>query len=714
LDARRDILWRSYLVFIAIFLFGVAIASRAFYIQRVEGTYWKAFSDSIQLKYRSLDAERGTIYSEDGRMLSSSVPYFDIYLDFGSDGMQEKDGMFFKKNIDSLSLQLENILNDYSASFYKRELVRIFNKKERYHLFKRNIDFKQYQSLRNTSYIKKNRNKNGFIFVEKEKRIAPFGLLANRTIGLSREYTGSDGKSVFNNVGLERTYDSLLRGVSGKQLVRRIAGGAFVPVEGVEVEAENGKDIITTIDINVQDIAEQALLKILVKNEALKGSCIVMEVRTGKIKAIANLGRTADGSYAENYNYAITRSEPGSTFKLVTMIALLEDQLTNLNAEVNLEGGKWDIGGRTVFDSEVHGKTNVSVQHAFELSSNVGMAKLVNTNYASDPNKFLHHIKRLHLNKRSGLDLDGESLPIIPDPQKPSWNKITLPWMGFGYGIAISPLQTLMVYNAVANNGKLMQPYIVNSIAKDGVVLKEFKPQVLEDSIFSHTTMAQLKTCLEGVVERGTGLSLKTDLYRIAGKTGTAKVANGNKGYVEHQYQSSFAGYFPADAPKYSCIVVIENKPYAERYYGAQVAGPVFREIADKLFRVDAELYANYQHIALKDSTQSKSKWKGSNKDFINIATKFKTSIRDTGVNGELSEMGELKGSFLGNSSKLEDMIMPDIKGIGLKDAMELLEKFKLNVVANGSGKVIMQSIQAGTSIAKGQTVYLTLGKQTN
>ena len=714
MEARRDILWRSYLVFIAIFLFGVVIASRAFYIQRVEGAYWKALSDSLQLDYRSLDAERGTIYSEDGRMLSSSVPYFDIYLDFGSDGIQEKDGLFFKKNVDSLSLHLENILGDHSAAFYKKALVRIFNQKERYHLLKRNIDFKQYQLLRNTSYIKKNKNKNGFIFEEKEKRIAPFGLLANRTIGLSREYTGADGKSVFNNVGLERTYDSLLRGVSGKQLVRRISGGAFVPVEGVEVEAENGKDIITTIDINVQDIAEQALLKILVKNEALKGSCIVMEVKTGKIKAIANLGRTADGSYAENYNYAITRSEPGSTFKLVTMIALLEDQLTNLNAEVNLEGGKWDIGGRTVFDSEVHGKTNVTVQHAFELSSNVGMAKLVNTNYTSDPNKFLNHLKRLHLTKRSGLHLDGESLPIIPDPSKSSWNKITLPWMGFGYGIAISPLQTLMVYNAVANNGKMMQPYLVNSIAKDGLVLKEFKPQVLEESIFSNTTLAQLKTCLEGVVERGTGLSLKTDLYRIAGKTGTAKVANGNKGYVEHQYQSSFAGYFPADDPKYSCIVVIENKPYLEKYYGAQVAGPVFREIADKLFRVDADLYANHQQNAFKDSVQSKSKWKGSNKDFVNIASRLKTSIKDTGIISELSEMGESKGFFLGNGLKIEDMVMPDIKGVGLRDAMWLLEKFKLNVVANGTGKVIMQSIQAGTSIAKGQTVYLTLGKQTN
>lgn len=714
MEARKEILWRSYLVYIAILLFGIGIASRAFYIQRVEGRYWRALSDSLQLAYRPMDAERGTIYSEDGRMLSSSVPYFDIYLDFGSDGIQEKNGRFFKKNIDSLALNLEGILNDHSASYYKKELVRVFNDKDRYHLLRRNIDFKQYQSLRNTTYIKDNKNKNGFIFLEKEKRIAPFGLLANRTIGLSRAYLGADGKTVLNSVGLERTYDSVLRGISGKQLVRRISGGAVVPVEGVEIEAENGKDIITTIDVNVQDITEQALLKILIKNEALKGTCIVMEVKTGKIKAIANLGRSGDGTYSENYNYAITRSEPGSTFKLVTMIALLEDQLTNLNEQINLEGGTWDVGGKTVNDSEVHGKNNVTVQQAFELSSNVGMAKLVNANYASNPRKYLGHLNRLHLYARSGLDLEGESLPIIPDPSKPSWNKITLPWMGFGYAVAISPLQTLMVYNAVANNGRMMQPYLVNSFAKDGIVLQEFQPRVLEDSIFRHSTLVQLKACLEGVVERGTGVSLKTASYRFAGKTGTAKVANGNKGYFDNQYQSSFAGYFPADNPKYSCIVVIENKKDLKNYYGAAVAGPVFREIADKLFRVDAELYANYHHEGNSDSIKSEANWKGLNKDFNKIAAKLKTSLKDTGIRGDISVMGLSNSSFVGGSIKAEGMVMPDIKGIGLRDAMELMEKFKLNVVATGNGKVIMQSIQPGTSIIKGQTVYLTLGTQVN
>jgi cell division protein FtsI (penicillin-binding protein 3) len=344
-----------------------------------------------------MDAERGTIFSEDGRMLSSSIPFFDIYLDFGSEGVQQKEGSFFRNHIDSLAIQLAEIFADASVAGYRRELMGVFNRGDRYYLFKRNINFNQYRSLRKIDFIAKNKNRNGFIFVEKEKRMAPFGLLANRTIGLSREYLNEDGKLVSINVGLERTYDSLLRGVTGKRLVRRISGGAYVPVEGQEIEPENGKDILTTLDINIQDIAEQALLKALQENEATTGTCIVMEVKTGKVKAIANLGRQADGAYKEDFNYAITRSEPGSTFKLVTMLAALEDQFINLNTPVNLENGKWLFSSRTVYDSERHEENDVTYQRAFELSSNVAMAKLAVNYYARDPQLFLKHLEELNL-----------------------------------------------------------------------------------------------------------------------------------------------------------------------------------------------------------------------------------------------------------------------------------------------------------------------------
>jgi cell division protein FtsI (penicillin-binding protein 3) len=676
---------------------GVCIFAKAFYIQNAEGAYWRSLSDSLHLEYREMDAERGTIYSEDGRMLSSSIPFFDIYLDFGAQGIQEKNGERLKQHLDSIAYNLAMIVGEKTEVEYKRELMDVFNRQDRYHLLTRNIDFNQYQSLRSIGFIKKNKNKNGFIFIEKEKRLAPFGLLANRTIGLSREYIDSAGNVVAKNVGLEKTYDSLLRGVTGKRLVRRIAGGAFVPVEGSEIEPDNGKDIVTTIDVNIQDIAEQALLKVMTENECTNGTCIVMEVKTGKIKAIANLGRQSDGSYAEDMNYAITRSEPGSTFKLITMLSALNDQYISLSNQVNIEGGKWEYGGRTVWDSERHHHTDVTYQQAFELSSNVGMAKLAVNYYGRNPSKFIAHLEKLQLHKPTGIDLVGESNPSIPRPGSKYWSNVSLPWMGFGYSIAISPLQTLMIYNAVANKGKMMKPYLVNAIMKDGINMKSFEPVVLNDSICSQKTLDQLKTCLEGVVIAGTAKSLFEPNFPIAGKTGTAQVANGNKGYTEHIYQSSFAGYFPADAPKYSCIVVIKNKPFAPRYYGAQIAGPVFRTIANKLYTIDRDLYKYYKHPLLIDTTRKSTK--GNPSDYKLIAQKFDAKKKETRL------------QYVSNN--ISSGTMPDLNGYGLKDALEILENQEVQVIAYGKGKVISQSIPAGTALQRGQTVYLNLGNKT-
>ena len=712
METKKDILWRSYLVYMVMLILGVFIFGKAFYIQTVEGGYWKSLSDSLHLEYREIDAERGSILSEDGRMLSSSIPFFDIYLDFGAEGIQEKNGERFKKNVDSLAIELSNILADGTASDYKRELLGVFNRQDRYHLLHKNISFDQYQQLRNIKFISKNKNKNGFIFIEKEKRIAPFGLLANRTIGLSREYRDASGRLVTKSVGLEKTYDSLLKGVTGKRLVRRIAGGAYVPVEGYEIESQNGKDVITTLDINIQDVAEQALLKVMQENECLTGSCIVMEVKTGKIKAIANLGRQSDGSYIEDLNYAITRSEPGSTFKLMTLLAGLEDQYITLGSHVNIEGGKWDFSGRTVRDSERHNHTDVTYQQAFELSSNVGMAKLAVNHYYKNPKKFISHLERLHLNRPSGIGLVGESRSSIPDPNSKYWSNVTLPWMSFGYNISVSPLQTLMVYNAVANGGKMMKPYLVNAIMKDGQLLQAFNPVVIEDSICSKKTLQQLRTCLEGVVTNGTAKSLKSSYYTLAGKTGTAQVANGNKGYGDHIYQSSFAGYFPADQPKYSCIVVIKNKPFAAKYYGAQIAGPVFKAIADKLFTVDPVLYANYKHTRYADS--SKTTWRGTDADFRLIAKGVNLKVTDSGKVKEYATMAVSQQAYVARDLGVNRNAMPDLIGFGLKDALGLLEKQQLQVIATGKGKVTAQSILPGTMIQKGQTIYLTLGNPVN
>src|SRR5882757_4901724 len=359
MEVKRDILWRVYLCFIGIALLSLFVLGKVFYIQRVQGAYWKGLSDSLHQKFIELDAERGTVYSEDSSMLSTSIPYFNIYIDFGADGLREKNGKRFTENLDSLAFCLAGLFGDQSTLAYKKDLQHGYRSVDRYYLLHSNLSFDQYKRLREFPLVRQGRNKSGFIAEVNNKRLNPFGLLANRTIGLARANA--------QNVGLERTYDTLLKGQSGKRLVRYIAGGTYVPVEGYEIESENGKDIVTTLDVNIQDIAENALLKELTEDEAEHGTGIVMEVATGKIRAIANLGRQPDGRYWEDLNYAILASEPGSTFKLATLLSLLEDKDVKLTDNVNMEGGEWRIGKRTVYDAEKHpGEQDVTVKKAFE------------------------------------------------------------------------------------------------------------------------------------------------------------------------------------------------------------------------------------------------------------------------------------------------------------------------------------------------------------
>lgn len=700
MEVKRDILWRVYLSFIGIVMISLVILGRAFYIQQFEGAYWKSKSDSLHQKYIDLSAERGTIYSEDGSMLSTSIPFFDIYIDFGADGLREKSGRRFKSNVDSLSMALAQFFNDQPAATYKRQLQQGYKNKDRYYQLKKNLSFEQYKTLRTFPLANLGRNKSGFIAEVKSKRLNPFGLLANRTIGLSRANA--------QNVGLERTYDAYLKGENGSKLVRFIAGGVGVPVQGYQIDPENGKDIITTLDVNTQDIAENALMRMMIENECEHGTCIVMEVATGKIKAMANLGRRADGNYWEDMNYAIRASEPGSTFKLATLLSVLEDKYYTLGDIVNLEGGKWHINRRTVYDSETHGLYDVTIQKAFEHSSNVGMAKLAMSCYTSNPNQFIDHLKKLHLNQHSGVGLTGETDPIIKSPASRSWSATTLPWMAFGYEVLVSPLQTLMMYNAVANNGKMMQPYLVNAIQKNGITVKENEPTVLKESICSAETLRQLKICLEGVVTEGTGKALQNPYYIIAGKTGTALVANGRHGYADHIYQSSFAGYFPADNPKYSCIVVIKNKPFAEKFYGAAVAGPVFKEIADKL----NALHAGKSAKAMEDAVKKDSSgfyYAGDTKDVKCVLNTLHVPYSDSALSSNWSSMYAGNFSPVVNARPVSKQVVPNVKGMGLKDALYLLENMKLSVVAKGRGKVMWQSVEPGTMLPGSKTIFIKL-----
>ena len=428
------------------------------------------------------------------------------------------------------------------------------------------------------------------------KRLSPFGLLANRTIGLSREYIASNGKVKKQNVGLEKSYDSLLSGQKGQRLVRFIAGGA-VPVEGFQVEPENGKDIFTTLDVNMQDIAENALLKMLVKSESQYGTCIVMETKTGKIKAMANLGRRPDGSYWEDDNYALRVTEPGSTIKLVTLLSVLDKGSSKLNDLVEVgSAGQMQVGPRMVNDAERAPKPVLTVKECFAHSSNVGMSKLAYKAFADNPSEFKKYLHRFHLDVRSPIDLSNIPSPQLASLEKKNGGLMNMITMSFGYAIQVSPLHTLTLYNAIANNGKMMKPYLVNSIQSNGIMVKQFSPTVMDENICSASIVQEARQSMEAVITEGTGKPAFKDMpFAVAGKTGTAHVADGNIKYYDMVYQASFVGYFPANDPQYTCIVVIRTKPHAALHYGGQLSGACFQGSSYKaLCHVCAEKRSEY------------------------------------------------------------------------------------------------------------------------
>ncbi|HZW64606.1 MAG TPA: penicillin-binding protein [Hanamia sp.] len=704
MDVKKDILWRVHLSFLFIILLGLVVLGRAVYIQRVQGDYWKSMSNKQHLKYMDIDAERGSIYSEDGNMLSTSLPVFDIYIDFAADGLREKEGKRFYKNLDSLSSCLANLFKDKSASSYKKLLIANYKKKLRYYSLRKKISFDEYRALRDLPLVREGRNKSGFIVEVKDNRINPYVLLANRTIGLSRGDTS-------RNVGLERSYDSVLKGQTGQKLMRYTAG-TYVPVDGAEIQPKNGKDVITTINTYIQDVAENALLKMMDQNSSIHGSCIVMEVKTGKIKAIANLGKRPDGTYWEDYNYGLgMRTEPGSVFKLATLTALLEDKYVDTSTIVDCEGGRKSFYGLRITDSHL-GTGKISVKEAFAISSNVAFAKLADEYYHNQPQKFYEHLHDLRLDQNSGIDIVGAPNPYIKKPTSKYWTKTTIPFMAHGYEELETPLNLLMLYNAVANNGKMMKPYLVNSINDMSGEIETFKPQVLVEKICSDETLGKLKGCLRAVIEdeHGTGHALESTVYDIAGKTGTAVSAMDNRGYNKGSkiYQSAFIGYFPAENPVYSISVVIQNSSESKHVYGASVSGPVFKEVADKLYAT--MVGKKYFNPAEAPVDSSLYKFYGLKKDVNNILEEFNyNSVDSSRDKWALGFLKENNAKILNNNIFQSANKIPDVKGMGLKDAVYVLENMGLKVSASGRGKVIYQSLLENSPFNKGETIKIQL-----
>jgi len=686
-------------------MLGAIILGRAIYIQKVQGKYWKSMSYKQHLKYIDIDAERGSIYSEDGNMLSTSIPVFDIYVDFGADGLREKDGKRFYKNLDSLSICLASLFKDGNAAYYKNLLKTEYKKQSRYFALKKKISFEDYEALRDFPLVREGRNKSGFIIDVRDNRVNPYVLLANRTIGLSRGDTSK-------NVGLERSYDSVLKGQTGQRLMRYISG-TYVPVDGAEIEPENGKDIVTTIDTYIQDVAENALLKMMSENSSIHGSCIVMEVKTGKIKAIANLGKRPDGSYWEDYNYGLgMRTEPGSVFKIATLISLLEDKYVDTGSIIDCEGGRKNFYGLNITDSHL-GTGRVTVKEAFAMSSNVAFAKLADEYYHNQPSKFYQHLHALRLDTTAGVDIVGAAKPFIKKPTSKHWAKTTIPFMAHGYEELETPLNLLMVYNAVANNGKMMKPYLVNSINEMGEKIQTFKPQVLVDKICSDETLGKLKGCLMAVVQskEGTAHALETNVYQFAGKTGTAVSAMDNRGYNKSAkiYQSAFMGYFPANNPEYSIGIVIQNSSESKHVYGASVSGPVFREIADRLYASRVADKSFDPNSISNDNDMYK--FYGMKKDVNNIFEMFKFQKTDSATSGlwRTTVLQDGKAKLLADNISTSARKIPDVTGMGLKDAVYLLENMGLKVAASGKGKVIYQSLAQNSDFNKGQLIKLQL-----
>ncbi len=689
---HKEIRFRVYITFLGMCLFGVGIIYKGVTIQFKEGKELNSLADSLHTKIETIQPERGNIYSEDGSLLSSSIPEFDLRLDM--DAIPD-DTLY--KYIEPLSKGLATVLKDNSWTEYKAILSREKTNKNRYFLLKKKANYSQYLLVKAMQPFCKGANKGGFIAESHTKRINPFGLLANRVVGMWRKNA--------QNIGLEAVYDSMLRGSQGQRVVRRIAGGAWMPIDGSEIEPENGRDVITTIDVNIQDVAENALLHQIVKEQASFGTCIVMEVKTGKIKAMANLGRMKDSSYYEDYNYALKQMEPGSTFKLVSLISMMRDKLIHIDDKINCEGGRTRIGPYTISDSHA-GLGLLTIKDAFAHSSNVAFAKLIYKNYKDSIGSYWTNLHTLGLDDKTGLGLSGERKPyFIRDSV--TKGRFCLAFMGIGYQVMITPLHTCMVYNSIANNGKMMKPYLVNSVREYGKDIVTTSPKIVHDKILDSSSIVLLKEVMAEVVESGTGKALKNPYYTICGKTGTAQVADKGIKYTDRVYSGSFVGFFPKENPQYTICVVLRTRKGSNNYYGGQIALPIFKEVANRLYAINMH---KTKSIAENEKVNVALPIKSMKSDEYNyLANKLNLTAQAIASPAWIRQMSDTSGKLIFNTVEQYKNLVPNVNGMGLRDAIYVLENAGLKVITMGRGKVMTQSIPPGSAFSKGQKITIQL-----
>lgn len=664
--SEKNILTRLYFVVACLFLFAGAVLFKLVNIQVVEGDKYQAMAMKRTEKMFTIAPNRGNLYSDDGSLLATSVSRYTIRFDAVT--VSDAD---FKKYIVPLSDALAKMLGK-SSSHYQQLLRKAKVNKNRYALIARNLDYSEYMAVKDLPLFNKGPYKGGLIIEQKTVREHPLGKIAERSVGYERV----DENGYYTRVGLEGAFGDYLRGVEGKRLKQKIAKGQWKPIGWDNiVEPKDGYDVISTIDINIQDIAHHALLGQLEKYKADHGCVIVMETETGEVKAISNLGRTEAGKYYERLNYAIGEShEPGSTFKLMSLVAALEDQVIDTSTVIDTENGQWRIYDRRVKDSKWGGYGKISMARAFEVSSNTAFAKMVHTSYKDNPEKYVNRLMKMNLHRQLDLPIKGEGKPVIRFPGDKGWSGISLAWMSHGYEVSMTPLQVLTFYNAIANDGEMVKPRLIKEVKEWNRTIQKFDKEILDASICSKETAAKVKDLLKNVVEKkhGTGHGLYSPNFSMAGKTGTAQKNYASKDPDKLKYISTFAGYFPVEKPKYSCIVVIHEPDKSVGYYGADVSGPVFKSIAQKV----------YATSPLTDEVDMK---KVEDQDLQNSYQKY-----------------------YAEAQKKYNKV-PNVKGMSGMDAIAILENLGLEVEVKGNGKVKWQSVSQGADLKKTKKIILEL-----
>ncbi len=693
----KNIISRRIIILCGLFvLAGVLIAIQLLNVQVVERDYWVELKDS-STRVDTIRGKRGNIYADKGQMLATSSAYYKLAFD-----PTVASNEVFNKNIKKLSIKLANKYKKKIPDYYIEKLIRARKEGNKYFQIDNRLAYNELKEMKTWPIFNLPKNEGGLIYSRYEDRTRPYEEMAKRTLGFVRENA--------EDIGLERAFDKYLQGDKMPVTQIKVSGNKWVDTQFTNEYPDDGADIYTSLDVNIQDRSHKALENALIKHNAHHGTVIVMETKTGAVKAMANLKKESDGTYRESFNYAVGESMcPGSTFKAASLLALISDNRASLNSMIDLENGLKRYYDRKMKDDHAPKENEVTLQRAFEISSNVGMSKMINEAYKNDPEEYVELLKFMGLNSKTGIEIPGERTPKISEPGESTWSGVSLPWLAIGYELEITPLQLLTFYNAIANEGRMMKPYLVKEVKKYDEQIETFDPVELK-RICTPDDAYKLKKALRGVVLRGTAKNISSAYLTLAGKTGTALISP--PGSEIKKYQASFAGFFPAEDPKYSCIIVV-NDPKNGEIYGSQVAAPIFKQIAESCFAKDIDLQRNYIEIIDKNVFAGIPQVKtGYKNDLLKLFNYLDVPFEeDTKADLVYPESKETYVSLQTRTAFEESKNgqVPNVMEMGLRDAIFILENKGFKVKINGWGKVKKQSLKPGTNYNPGDKIDITL-----